>query len=258
MNDMTIPNRPKPPAPLSDAQIREYLEFDTERMRARRDDLIAALAASAAAYPQIDDDEVLGEVSENIALAKKLNTAVEERRKRAKEPFLAGGRTVDSWFKIFVEPLADAIRPVQARMNDYARRKLEKAEAERKAAAAAAQAEADRLAAQAAEKIAAGKRAGTAMDLAETAATKAAQATAAAQASVADMTRIRGDYGSAVSARRTWRWVIEDDSLIPREFLMANPAAIGEAARERDATGRPLAVIPGIRWECDVVMGVRG
>jgi hypothetical protein len=250
-------NAPEMPTPLTPEEIRAYLDYQTERLRDRRDEIVRALEAMAKAHPRIEDDEVLGDVAENYRMGAALKKTTETHRVREKSPFLEGGRVVDKWFESFIAPMNTAMDRVQGIMDDFGRRKLaaERAEAERRRAIA--QAEADRAAAEAAAAFKARQLTDEAIDRASEAAREAERAEAQAQARPAELTRTRGTFGAVASARETWSWEVENFDLIPRDMLMVNNDKVKAMGRARDASGKPTAVIPGIRWVSSIKMGVR-
>ena len=253
----TLSNAPSAPAPLTPAEIVEYLDYACEQLLARRDQLIASMQATLASHPRIDDDDALADISENMKMVTGLNRTAKDQFTDCKKPFLEGGRVVDKWFKDFSLPLDRAVLPVQIAMNDYGARKLVQQRAEAQAIRAKADAEAKRLADIAAAKLDQGKPADRALDRATDAAQVAEKAEARATARAADLTRSRGSYGSAVSVQETWKWRITDPSLIPLAYLMVDPDAIKLAAKPRDHAGKPLVVIPGIEFYAEARMAVR-
>lgn len=253
-------NAPSLPKPLSKAEINEYLAYALEQMISRRDQLVKALLASAAAYPRIDDDEVLGEVSENMRMAGTLvRTTAKARHTEHKAPFLDGGRVVDAWFKTWAAPLEAAMAPIQQAMNAYGARKLAAAEA----AAAEAKRLADAAQARAQQEAEGALRRGrpdvadSALDRVAEAAKTSEAADKLASARPADLTRSYGTFGAVASAKRTWKWRVTDIALVPRDFLMINEDAIKAVAKQRDASGKPTYIVPGVEWFSEVSMGVR-
>jgi hypothetical protein len=255
-------NAPPPPAPLTPEQIAAYLDYAMAALLDRRAEVIAALDASAKAHPTIDDDDTLDLVAENVRMANKLVSASEDKRKTEKAPFLTGGRAVDGWFTAFGIPIIEARKPVQAAMTDYGTR----VEAERRAIAIEAQRIADAAAAQAAAAAAdllaratppVERELNQTFDAAAAAAREAEKAAALANARPADLTRSTGLYGATTSMRVTWKWRVTDAALIPRAYLEVSPTAILAAAKERDASGKPTAVIPGVEFYSERSMGVR-
>lgn len=250
-------NAPPPLTPLSQTQIREYLDYHGATLLARRDQIIAALSADAKAHPRIEDDEVLGEIGENMKMRAALGRTADDRRKDHKAPFLNGGRVVDAWFKSFLQPLDDIAAIVQRITNEYAERKLaeqrKRVEAEH-VRAAEAERKANEAAAAALRK---GRDAQAELDRVAAAMAAAERAEAETQARAPDLTRTRGIYGAVSSARESWGWEVEDITKVPREYMMLNPDAVKVAGKQRDASGKPLAVIPGIKWVVSTKMGFR-
>lgn len=252
-------NAPAPPAPLNKAQIEAYLEFQFADWNARRAELIAVLQDQAKVNAVINDDRTLGDIGENVKMARALSRTVEAKRVETTAPFLAGQRTVAAWVKSWIKPLDDVVATMQAAMNDYGDRKDREARAE----ALRQQQEAEKKAAEAAE--AASKalregdqaRAGAALDQVVDADMQQEEATAVLDSRAAETTRTYGSYGSAISGQRIWSWKVTDFALLPNEYKMVNEDMVKAKAKTRDASGRPTAVIPGIEWVSSFRMGVR-
>lgn len=244
-------NAPQPPIVPDAAAIAAYLDYEMEALAARRNALVSALGADAEAGLHSDDD--LAAVAENMKMAAALGRVCEDRRSEQKAPFRRGGEAVDAWFKRFVGPLQPVMARVQTQMNRYGADKLiaerARAEAERKAA----QDEADRLAAEAARAVE--TRAPDTAAALEVAFVAASSVPTEQRA--ADLTRVRGMFGAVASVRESWTWEIVDEDRIPRAYLKVNDDAIKRAAKERDASGRPTRVIPGLRWIASAKVGVR-
>jgi hypothetical protein len=261
MSENALRNTPAPPAPLTPADITRYLNYACEDLKARRDELVKALVKTAKSYPHIADgrDDIVGLCAENMRMASALSRTAEDERTTNKAPFLTGGRAVDTWFKAWAASLLSAMEPVQAAMDDFGARKLAREQAEALAAKALADAEADRAADAAAEALRAGRpdEASAALDRVTGAAQAAEKAEERANAKPADLTRSYGAYGAVASVRQTWGWEVTDINAVPRAHLMLNPDSIKAAAKQRDAAGRPIADIPGIRWVPTTKMGVR-
>lgn len=243
-------NLPPAPSPLTLPQIDAYLDAAHANLKARRDQLLVKLTQIVAQVPTIDDDEVWGAVSDNMTLVDALNAAAERGRKEAKEPFWEGGKLVDRWFKAIGDSLAIPMQTLQARCNDYVRRKDEIRQKEAAAEAARLLAIANEEAARArAAMRTAEPDAGEALNRAADAAQDAVKAADLAAGKTADRVRTYTDSGVTVSAKTTWSWELVDIAKVPLSYLTVNEAAVKEAARERDqTTGRPLVVIPGIKW----------
>jgi hypothetical protein len=252
-----LSNAPPPPRPLKPKEIREYLEFNAETIRQRRDDLIHVLQETAATHQTIDDADIAAQVGENMRMAAALSRAVEDRRKEDKRPFLSGGRVIDDWYKALIDPLVEAMRPVQARLDGWGRRQLEVARERAREAAAEKRADADRLASEAGRAISAGLDAGELLTQASEAAGQVEQAERLANGTAANLTRTRGIFGAVLSVREKWTYRVTDISQVPREYLMVNPEAVKKAMKRRDSMGRPTKEIPGIRWESQQEVGIR-
>jgi hypothetical protein len=252
-------NTPTPPAPLSKAQIDAYLEFHFAEWNARQAELIAVLARHAKANAIIKDDKTLGDIGENVKMARALTKVAEEKRKDVKEPFLMGGRAVDAWVKAWAKPLDDAIAPLQLAMNDYGDRK----DREARAAAQKAQQEAEAKAQAAAEAASKALRennqasANQALDAVVDADVEQEEAQAVLDSRAAETTRVYGTFGSVVSGQRKWGWKVTDFALVPDQYKMINEDMVKAKAKERDTTGKPTALIPGIEWVSSFSMGVR-
>ena len=200
----------------------------------RRDEL---LAGAERAPTEVGDEDTAGKVADFIKQIAACIKNADTHRVAEKEVYLAGGRTVDGWFKKVSDPLADVKRMIEDRLTAYQRRK---ADAERKARVEAervAREEAERAAKAAAEAEAAVK---TAPDLqaaivaeaaAAQAAADAAQAKKAAEAKPAELSRSRGDYGAVASLHTFWDFADLDRATLDLEALRQHiPAAALEQA----------------------------
>jgi hypothetical protein len=243
-------NAPLPPRPLTAKEVAEWLEYQMEPLRSRRDDIIMpALHAMAAAYPEIadGDEETAGQFAENLAMARELVRQAEAAHKREKEPYLTGGRAVDGWKAKFLTTLAAGMEPLSRILLDFANRKEARERIER-------QKEAARLAEEARQAIVAnafGEETTIALDQA-----RRAQRDAAARP--AEMSQSRGSYGAVASIRQTWSWEVTDPELVPRELLMIDPQKMREKMHRKDnISGRPLDTVPGIKWVPVRSLGVR-
>lgn len=212
-------NQPADPAEA----IRADLAEKYVALTARRDELLNAIGRVPAS---IDDDEMAGKVGDFAVkqLAAWIKNA-DAARVAEKEPFLSGGRTVDGWFHALATPLDAGKKLIDGRRKAYLDRKAvaekaARAEAERLAreAAAAAQADArDRAAAMRDEvDLARAVQAEEAAALARAAADKAAREAAAKPA---DMSRVRGEYGSVSSLKEFWNHADLDRATLDLEAL---------------------------------------
>jgi hypothetical protein len=181
-----------------------------------------ALAASADRAPKtITDDDTLGKVGRLVIQMRAIAKRAEAAHKAEKEPYLSGGRAVDSFFKAIVGRLGAATMGLEIAQGMYVSAK-ERAERQRqKEAEEQARAEAETnlqaaLAAQAAGDAATAQRAlGAAMD-AETAADHAAARQAA---SPATLVRTYATSGNMVSSQEKWEFEITDRAAIPLEAI---------------------------------------
>lgn len=257
MNDVTpinpaaLPGRdhnaPPRPVPLSPQQVREWLDWQHETLRARQAQILHALEQTAKAYPAVTSDEADAVVTDNISLTNALIKAFKMAHDDAKAGFLAAGRAVDAWRAALLEPVEKLKADLTSRQTVYqvAREAREKAEAAQRAAeleqAAAAQA---RIAMQATDPV----TRDAAYDLAEHMTTQQSKLLQYTQGR--NGTKTRGQYGTS-SLRRTWGYRITNLAKVPRTFLCADDAKIKEAMRQRDAENRPTRVIPGVEWVLD-------
>jgi hypothetical protein len=205
-----------PPDPI--AELRERLE-DSNRPLLER---AAELQAAAARMPEIDGDEAAGKVGDFIKLLSAAIKISEAARTEAKEPHLAAGRAVDTFFKARVSDPLDAIkRAVERKLTTY----LQAKEAERRRQAEAEarrlreEAEARAREAQAAEAERRSHAAQAAMDQAVAKEQEAQIAEKAAAAKPAEFSRTRGEVGSVASLREVWKGELEDRAAINLEAL---------------------------------------
>lgn len=225
---LAIPGHNHPP---SDAAIlRDQLGQTHAELSARTDELVAGIARMP---PAIDSDDVERkaiEFAKQIAAHEKL---CDGTRKTVKAPYAEAVKVVDAFFGGMVDPLKTGRDVVLRKLTVF---QTAKAEAERQA-----REEAARIAAAEAAKAAAAVT--TEADLAQAIAKEeeAAVAVQATEATTADLSRSRGQYGSVASLRSTWDFTIEDVNSVPREFLMVNDAAIKAAIK----AGR--REIPGVK-----------
>jgi hypothetical protein len=243
-----LSNAPPPPAPLAPEQIRQFLDYESDVLRQRRDELIAVLKDTISAYDSLTDDDLAAEVGENLRMAGALSRTLEDRRKTYKKPFLSGGQVVDDWVRAFADPLRQAVAPVQKLLDDWGSRRLRTAREAARAEHAAAQAEAERLRHEVGAALSRGETPTVLLQQAADAAEAAEKAAARAEGRSAPLTRNRGIFGAVMSVRERWEWTVTDLDQVPREFLMVDPAKMRAAMEARDDSGKPTASIPGIAW----------
>ena len=186
------------------ALLRERLEESNAPLLKRAEELLAA----ADRLPEIDGDATAGKVADYIKLVGAAIKTGETARTSAKEPHLAAGRAVDTFFKARVTDPLDALkRNVERRLTAY----LQAKEAERRRAAeeearrVREESEARARAAQEAEARGATHEAAAAMDAAVAKEAEANSAAEQAAAKPSELSRTRGEVGSVASLRQVWK-----------------------------------------------------
>jgi hypothetical protein len=217
--------------------------------------LVTAAEKWKADHPHgITDDDDQGRSTEQVAQLKTVLEAYHGKPASvhtiAKEPFLHGGRIVDTVLNAeLAGPIRQAITDLMAPMQAYAQAKLRKAQEEAAAAAAKAQREADAaLARHESDPMAALQAEQDAMD-------KAADA---AQP-VGPQSQVRGDLGGMSSLRGKWVVKVTDVTKIPVQYLMPNMAvleAVMNASKDKKS-GRPTAQVNGVEWEFETKLAIR-
>lgn len=196
--------------PPEDADpLRDRLHEDHADLLARRDALLGAIERTPG---EVNDDEASGKMGDFSDQIHKCIKWAEATHKDEKAPFLANGRTVDSFLHGVVDPLKKLRTIVDARNKAFHDAKAARERAERQEAERIAQEEAARAAKAAAEAAAAIKKeddlaaAIEAEDLAKQAAATALKAKQAAEAKPAELSRTRGEYGSVKSLKQFWNF----------------------------------------------------
>ncbi len=249
MSDLrNAPVAPSPP--LTPEQIHDWLTFELDGLKQRKDELLGTTGRWIDAHPTIDDDEAQGAAAENRRMLTALSKTAEERRKERKNPFLEGGRAVDGWFAGFVAAIDALAKRYTERMTVYAEAKVKREQEAAAECARLAQQEADRQAAEAAAALegALPEEAAQALDKAATAAVEADRAQAQAEAPIVEHSRVRGEFGAVASLRTIWKYKITDPKKVPRNLCSPDDAKIKAAivAAGKDASGKPKAVLAGI------------
>lgn len=190
----------------------------------RRDELLDA----AKRVPEEITDEKTAQKA--VAFEKQLALAVKESetiRQAEKDPFLTGGKTVDSWFHGLMDPLNAALTTVTNRRVAYQAKKAEaerkiRQEAEDKARREAE--EATQRAQEAADKARGPKtleKAIKAEEAATEASQKADEAADAAAAPAADLGRVHSSLGATGSFKMEWTGTITDLTTLDLDALRA-------------------------------------
>ena len=174
---------------------------------------VETIASRANAAPReikapADLDAIGSLVKDTNALARKADAA----RKSAKEPFLSAGRDVDTFFKTLTDRLERISSIFQGIANEHARKVADEARraAQEEARRAREEEARQREIAARAEEANRAKTADKHEAKAEAAADRAQEAEATAQASAADLTRMRTSSGILSTARTEWTFEIED------------------------------------------------
>ena len=198
--------------------LRERLAEQHAALKRRAGDLVAAEAR----MPEIADDASAGKAGDFIKQLAAAAKAADSARVAEKEPFLAGGRTVDGWFAKLKEPLDQVKRRVETKLSAYLRAKADRERREREEQARIAAEEAKRKEAEAlaAASLPVSQAFGDAkVDQAIQAQADAMEAAKAAEAKPADMARTRGDMGAVATLRQEWTFDGLDRDQIDLEAL---------------------------------------
>ena len=217
MNVMLGHNQPE-----NEAQaIREDLEERHRDILKRASDLLDASTRA----PDVVDGDNAGAVGDFIKQITECRKALEGSRVASKEPYLAGGRTVDGFFKAVTTKLDGAKKMIQGRLTKHLR-EVEAAERKRREEEARqAREEAERAAKEAAEREAAMQEdtdldaALDAEKAAEQAKADAAKRAQEAEAKAAELSRVRGDFGSVGSLKTQWVFEVTDRDKLDLETL---------------------------------------
>lgn len=249
-----------PKAVLDIDSFADWLRWTYAHKFKRRDELIAAVEEWKTLHPHgIADDldhaastDQLAQILTEVDQIEKGETAL---RKVAKEPFVRGGQIVDAVLKHeLADRLSDASKALSVPMKAYLEARQERL---RKEAAEAA----EKAAREAAEAQRALSAASTDDDLdAALDADQAAQDAAAMAAARPVSAPIRGDLGTSSGLRGTWKVVIDDPDLVPRQYLTPNLPVIEAAMRASRADkgkGAPALKINGVRFVLDTTLNVR-
>lgn len=213
-------NRP-PPDLLTGEVLHERLEDDHAALVKRRDDLLAA----AERVPDITDDDLARRASDFIKQVMAAVKALEGARVSEKEPYLAGSRTVDGFFKSLSDPLDLIKRGIEKKLTLYLREKAEqerRERMERERLAREEEAQRRREAEEAERKLADERSLHEAVEAQkrhEQAAADRVKAEQEAGAKAAEMSRVRGEYGAVSSLRTTWTFSDLDRGTLDLEAL---------------------------------------
>lgn len=197
-----------PPDPMDPVQIAARLDETHAKIFARADELKASVSRMPA---EIGDEAMAAKFTDTGAMVNACRKAADAARVAEKAPFLDGGRQIEAHFRTPLALLDGLKKKIQILLTAFQikkeREERQRLEAQRKEAEAAA-----RKAEAEAEDEVGLEDAVAAEDHAHTAAKEA-------QASTAELSRSRGEYGSVASLRKLWTFTIENRSQIPLERL---------------------------------------
>ena len=231
-----------PPDPMDPEQIASRLDEAHAKIFARAEELKASVGRMPA---EIEDEAMAAKFTDTGAMVNACRKAAEAARVAEKAPFLDGSRQIEAHFRTPLALLDTLKKSISGKLTNFQikkereeRRRLEAeqkaAEEEAKKKEAGAEDEVDLEEAVAAE---------------DTANVKAKEA----QASTADLSRSRGQYGSVASLRKLWTFAVVDHSKIPMERLRPyfSDEAIDKAIRsliraEVAPTGKAVD-LPGVK-----------
>jgi len=183
---------------------------------------VEAIASKANDAPKkVASEEDLTAVGDIVKDVRQLTKRIDQARVSEKEPYLQGGRDVDAFFKVLTERLDRITKALESRATEYQREKAaeERRRREEEARRLREEEERQREIARRAEDANRSKMAAKHEDKAEELATQAAEAEVAAQASAADLTRVRSMNGTVATARTEWAFDITDFNAIPLDVL---------------------------------------
>lgn len=194
----------------------ERLAADHASLVQRAADAVAGIPADLAAIQTEEEAKAYTDQAKDL---KDLLGEADDAFTPEKEPWLTGGRTVDSFFA-FRANIKAAIARLVGKLNDYANAKLA---AQRKAEAE----ERERL-----------RKEAEAFDEAPT---------AFVPAPIRDTVRIVSDSGTKASGTVKWTYRVTDAKKVPKKFLMVNEAAIKAAVDGGERTIAGVDIFEAVR-----------
>jgi flagellar biosynthesis GTPase FlhF len=187
------------PPPLREVLAENYEILLTE---------IEALAGKANEAPKtISGDEDVITVGEIVKGARDLSKRLDKARDAEGRPHLEAKREIDGFFKGHMERIDRIAQILQKRADDYQRARAaeERRKREEEARRLREEEERQREIARKAEEANRAKTAAKHEDKADELAERRVEAEASAQASNADLVRVRSDTGTVVSAKTEWK-----------------------------------------------------
>jgi len=243
------------PAQLDAGVLRDQLLLDHADLITKRDELISEATRYLDQFPKgPTNDEEMGRAADMVKDIKETAKKAEDAHKDAKKPYLECGRAVDTVLKQETgDKLTSTAKLLERGMGTYA---AAKAAAAQKAAQeeAARQASAAQRLAEAAAAETNALRSEAIMEQAVAAADIGDAATKVATASTADLSRVRGSFGSQAALYDNWTYEVVDlmelvravaAGTAPLSYLMLNDSVVGGVVRPK--TG--MRSIPGLKIE---------
>lgn len=178
-----------PPSLVNEAV--QAMEAAVAPYRDRAEQLVAAADRAA-----VIDHDTAGKAADLVKMIRVCHTAIEDARKAVKEPYLEAGRKIDAVGKQYTDPLANAKRKVEDKIDVFQREERARLEAERRRM--------EELRRQ--------------QELEAAAAGEAAPEPAPA---VAEPQRIEGDLGAKVSTKTEWHHEVLDYRALPESILLS-------------------------------------
>lgn len=209
----------------NEAPLAELLTEETEALRRRADELVAASGRAA-----VTDDESAAKGTLLCKMLKQHTGAIEDARKARKEPFLEAGRTVDAHFAALAKPVQTAAAAVLAMVDAYRRKVEAEAAAERRRI----EDEARKAAAEARAAEEAARQAGQ-MTIENEIAIQQQREQAASlveQAKATTAAPIISDYGAKATGRTTWKAEITDLKAAIRHALKIDEPRVRAAIQD--------------------------
>lgn len=217
-------NPPGPPLDEIDPEllvdpviIKPLLDLNYKALLDRRDELRAVIAQWVKEHtpegktkPVITGEQDLKDTQDRIKqLRDFIAKEVEPARERVKGPLNDANKAVQAWFVAGISAVIEAdMRPVQDARTDALKKKEDVERTERRRAALIAAQEAERLAEQA-RRATDTYQQDALLEQAVEAEVEAKRLVQVAEASLADLTRTRGDLGSVGGLKSSWRWQVE-------------------------------------------------
>ncbi len=241
---------------LNKAPLNEVLAADFADLKNEANALIQR-ASNLPALISGEEDQI--KVGSFIAEVRGFLKKADSEREGEKRPVLEAGRGIDAFFRGLVDSLDRVTDPLQRAMDTHAREvaAAARAKAQREAEEARAKADAERAKAEAAKSASA---AANAEARAERLDAKAEQLDEMIGASVADLTRAKGD-GVTISGKEVWCATILDYQAAIGPLGAIGPfikrEAIGAALMSMARIQKSGAAWPGVRFTSDVKATIR-